>query len=303
MDNAQILQELYNSNDLVTIKSVEEGFIRKVHKSILEYHSDVLKTMFSNGMQESKSLDLIITNFPSKIIDLWIKLMYSFWDLIKEITNAEIFHLLQICDFYNTNLIKDRISSYLKSKICDENFVEIAGLAESNSPFSQEIITFLMEKLKKDFQILLDKNIDIDIMDFSNCEEQFKEHCYDLCPPNRYSHRMNRAICCCKHKDKKKSFLTRNEKADIKVDTTGEICCISKSLSAEEKVNGNNVYREFCCSHKKKEVVAERINFLNKFKKEFDIKKESHDKLKNIISALTPEFQLQFFHSLFYLQS
>lgn len=278
MDCLQIIQSLFDaeSGD-ITIK-LANNCKKRVHKEILEYHSDVLKSLL-NG----KKREIAITHFPQDHIIFWLRLLYGFWDYEENDGNLDFrqtFNILWICDFYNTKLVTDKLIELIKSRINNDNIEEVAKLCQDHPHISVDIRQFILEK----FESSLDKfSLITKIEDFEGCEEQFTDYCYDLISPRKYPDKILPLIYCCKHKDKKKSFLGDLEKQKDIYSFDQSKCCISRSVLT----NGNSVCTIFCCLHRTCDIPAKRKQYIDNLFKEFIFKKKIHNILKGFNQELT----------------
>lgn len=292
MDNTDLLRNLFESNTGDITLIFKNNNSKKVHKSILEFHSNVFKSMFASGMKESKAESINIPNFEEEHMIYFLKLVYGDND-IKQLNISQLFQLVQIADFYDCKGIHDFLINKLEDLTIDKNLEEMITAYYQFPDISQKIKIKIFKLLSQMFHQVYIRGHD-DIRDYTNCEQQFEDNCYDLIKPGQFERNLiSKYYTCCKHKSLSKTYLSVASNLTV----GNHKCCIDPRVT---EIN-DKVCVVFCCEHRTFVVPENRIKFLKEYKTGFDKSYADYQIIKPILEKMPEYLKIELFDYFFYI--
>uniref|UniRef100_A0A914PDF2 BTB domain-containing protein n=1 Tax=Panagrolaimus davidi TaxID=227884 RepID=A0A914PDF2_9BILA len=105
----------------------------KVYKCVLACQSPVFAAMFKHSMKEGIENKVVISDFTFDIVEKAMKLCYQQMD-ISNVSNDEIYLLLEFADKYDITILKDNLEESLVEKLDISNVCEIVkNIANGNA--------------------------------------------------------------------------------------------------------------------------------------------------------------------------
>lgn len=285
MDLSNLLLDFFELNQGDLVLKFKNGNRRNVHKLVLTHHSEVFKAMLNSGMKEAKDEAIDIPNFEEDNMIQVIRIMYGDISLLDKLNIIQMFETLRIIDYYRCTGMFRLVNRKLKKILNEENLLEFIGPCNDYPEVSNSIKKKLFRILKEKLVFVNKKSLTDFISDYYDREEQFADNCFDLLK-NGQSDRINNAICCCKHKNLKQTFLVKKPVSDH-----GKICCINDEV---KEVTSTTTTR-LCCKHRTESPSESRINDIKKIKEELDHTIKEYKSTKELILKLPEDLRLEFF--------
>uniref|UniRef100_A0A914Q479 BTB domain-containing protein n=1 Tax=Panagrolaimus davidi TaxID=227884 RepID=A0A914Q479_9BILA len=101
----------------------------KVHKHALIDASPVFTGMFNSGMKETLERKMIIKDFPFKIVDVAVKLLYNV-NILRKFSTEDMLLLYKFAEKYEIKHIMDFVENYLIKKLSPANVVQFVHFSK-----------------------------------------------------------------------------------------------------------------------------------------------------------------------------
>lgn len=273
--------------------------IKKVHKVVLEYNSEVLSRMLNNGMKESSLQKIDMSNYSEKSVNIFFEFCYCKKLDITKISIEELMDFLEMLNYYDIknhqNIISENFDFIVKEyelkdiiKMYSDNQANVSNL------LYDRIVDFLSKKYK--FAI-------IDQIEYKNklknILEQFDDDCYDLLKPGEAGRPFEyKYTLCCKH---------RNMESTLEIPKTilstreGKKCCIGISVTQFELImNAKDYQTDYCCSHRKKKIDATSSFIATTKRPQFEKECKEKEELKKEFDDLSKELKFDILNKILY---
>uniref|UniRef100_A0A914QFJ4 BTB domain-containing protein n=1 Tax=Panagrolaimus davidi TaxID=227884 RepID=A0A914QFJ4_9BILA len=135
----------------------------QVHKKLIINVSPVFAGIFQSGMKESIENKIVIIDFPFKIVEAAIKLLYGDRGTCKFVLE-NLLKLYLFSDKYRIQFISDLVENHLIKHISQTNVVQLSQFSASDSfnikKLHQSRIKFLIKCFKEEIPIYASENLD-----------------------------------------------------------------------------------------------------------------------------------------------
>uniref|UniRef100_A0A914QFX0 BTB domain-containing protein n=1 Tax=Panagrolaimus davidi TaxID=227884 RepID=A0A914QFX0_9BILA len=138
-----------------------------VHKKLLIDSSHVLAGMFESGMKEAVEGKMVIVDFPFKIVECAIKLLYGDRGTCKLVLE-DLLLLYKFSDKYRIQFMMDLVEYHLIKHISPTNVVQLTQFSSPDSfnikKLHQSCIKFLIKCFKEEIPINASESLNKDLV-------------------------------------------------------------------------------------------------------------------------------------------
>lgn len=137
---------MLDQGDLSDVVLNVKGKEFKAHKMILSARSKVFSAMFTHDMKERKEGKVNIEDINAS--DMHNLLIYIYSGVMPDITTSRLLNLYIAADKYDISSLKKRCRELIKSRLDEDNFLDVLKLADkySDEELLSSVKSFLIFK-------------------------------------------------------------------------------------------------------------------------------------------------------------